>query len=80
MSDLDFATSLFLRALELDPGEPVALNNLGILLAVGGKQAVAIELFNKGLKLASPIFLDRVSKNLAAAKQKDEQLVNYAPG
>ncbi len=78
VSDLDFATSLFLRALELDPGEPVALNNLGILLAVGGKQAVAIELFNKGLKLASPIFLDRVSKNLAAAKQKDEQLVNYA--
>lgn len=53
-SDLPFAAELFRRALRHDPGNPVALNDLAVLLALAGEPAQAAVLLRAALGVAPP--------------------------
>ncbi|HLO67887.1 MAG TPA: tetratricopeptide repeat protein [Holophaga sp.] len=57
------STSLFGRALSLDPANPIALVNLGQALAEKGDQAAALPYFQRAVERAPTWFLAR--KNLA---------------
>ena len=53
LSDVPTAETLFTQALELDPRQPVALFNLGIVAESRGEPQKALEYFHRAMQ-ASP--------------------------
>jgi|GEM_PF-3449725 len=73
-SQLGFASHCFARALEQDPLDPVALNNLGIASAIGGDWRHAVEYLSRALPFDDQ---GEVVHNVQLARSRCQELARY---
>ena len=59
LSDIPTAESLFTKALEMDPRQPVALFNLGIVTETRGDSRKALEYFERAQRSQPPPGMDQ---------------------
>jgi len=77
VSDFNFAARLFSEALDLDPANAMALNNLGIIMCLKGKPQDGIRQFEKAIECEGVDAKRQIRENLQAAKQGGNLLENY---
>lgn len=77
VSNLGTAGTLFARALEYDPHNPMALNNLGIISCCQGNSEQGIRLLEKSLAGAGVQDREIIQENIAGARQGSCLLGEY---